>query len=184
MSTTRLFAGISIALFLVSVSGCADSDQEELSAWMLRERNSIRPDVKPIPEPTKFEPYAYGGERFVEPFSSEKLASILKSGQSLPSGQSALIEPELNRRKQPLEAFPLDSMKMVGSLNRNGRLVGLLKVDALLYQVTPGSYIGQNYGRILKIEENQIILREIVQDAAGEWIERPAALQLQEESTK
>lgn len=184
MNTVRVVGGCLILSLAMGVAGCADSDQEELSAWMLRERNSIKPDVKPIPEPTKFEPYAYGGERFIEPFSNEKLASILKSGQALPSGQSALIEPELNRRKQPLEAFPLDSMKMVGSLSRNGQLVGLLKVDALLYQVTPGSYIGQNYGRILKIEENQIVLREIVQDAAGEWVERPAALQLQEESTK
>jgi type IV pilus assembly protein PilP len=57
-------------------------------------------------------------------------------------------------------------------------------VDTLLYQVTRDNYLGQNFGRILRIEENQIVLREIVQDAAGEWIERPAALQLQEESTK
>ena len=153
MSARHFVIAFSVILVAVGVGGCADSDQEELSAWMQRERNSIKPDVKPIPEPTKFEPYAYGGERFVEPFSIEKLASILRSGQSLPSGQSALIEPELNRRKQPLEAFPLDSMKMVGSLNRNGQLVGLLKVDALLYQVTPGSYIGQNYGRILKLKK-------------------------------
>lgn len=166
------------------LSACTGDDQEELGAWMQRERNSIKPDVKPIPEPSKFEPYSYGGERFVEPFSNEKLASILKSGQSLPNEKSALIEPELNRRKQPLEAFPLDTMKMVGSLNRNGKLVGLVKVDTLLYQVNRDNYLGQNFGRILKIEENQIVLREIVQDAAGEWIERPAALQLQEESTK
>lgn len=184
MNTRHFVGGGLILAMVLAVAGCADSDREELSAWMQRERNSIKPDVKPIPEPTKFEPYAYGGERFVEPFSNERLASILKSGQSLPSGQSALIEPELNRRKQPLEAFPLDTMKMVGSLNRGGQLVGLLKVGALLYQVTPGSYLGQNYGRIQKIEESQIVLREIVQDAAGEWIERPAALQLQEESTK
>lgn len=174
---------ISILAFAV-LCGCTGDEQEELSAWMQRERNSIRPDVKPIPEPTKFEPYSYGGERHVEPFSNEKLASILKSGQSLPAEKSALVEPELNRRKQPLEAFPLDTMVMVGSLNRNGQLVGLLKVDSLLYQVAPGNYLGQNFGRILKIEENQIVLREIVQDAAGEWIERPAALQLQEEPTK
>lgn len=172
------------ALAVLALGGCSGGEQEELGAWMQSERNSIRPDVKPIPEPTKFEPYSYGGERHVEPFSSEKLASILKSGQSLPAEKSALIEPELNRRKQPLEAFPLDAMKMVGSLNKNGQLVGLVKVDSLLYQVTSGNYLGQNFGRILKIQENQIVLREIVQDAAGEWIERPAALQLQEESTK
>ena len=173
-----------LILMVSALSACTGGDQEELSAWMQRERNSIKPDVKPIPEPSKFEPYSYGGERFVEPFSNEKLASILKSGQSLPNEKSALIEPELNRRKQPLEAFPLDTMKMVGSLNRKGQLVGLVKVDTLLYQVTRDNYLGQNFGRILKIEENQIVLREIVQDAAGEWIERPAALQLQEESTK
>jgi type IV pilus assembly protein PilP len=110
--------------------------------------------------------------------------SILKSGQSLSAEKSALIEPELNRRKQPLEAFPLDAMSMVGILNRKGQLVALVKVDSLLYQVVAGGYLGQNYGRIVKIDENQIVLREIVQDATGEWIERPAALQLQEETSK
>ncbi|MNL80109.1 Pilus assembly protein, PilP [compost metagenome] len=75
-------------------------------------------------------------------------------------------------------------MSMVGSLNRAGQLVALVKVDQLLYQVTQGSYLGQNYGRVLKITENEITLREIAQDAAGEWIERPAALQLQEEVSK
>ncbi|WP_374410171.1 pilus assembly protein PilP [Hydrogenophaga sp.] len=181
---TRRWSLILVPLVSVSLSGCIGEDQEELTSWMQHERNSIKPDVKPIPEPTKFVPYSYGGERFVEPFSSEKLASILKSGQQVSAEKSALIGPELNRRKQPLEAFPLDAMMMVGSLNRGGKLVGLVKVDSLLYQVTPGNYLGQNFGKILKIEENQIVLREIVQDAAGEWIERPAALQLQEESSK
>lgn len=179
---TIAYAGLLLSVLLQAA--CMGGDQEDLVSWMQSERNSIKPDVKPIPEPTKFVPYAYGGERYVEPFSSEKLASILKSGQSMPSEKSALIEPELNRRKQPLEAFPLDTMVMVGSLNRNGKLVALIKVDSLLYQVTPGNYLGQNFGRILKVEENQIVLRELVQDAAGEWIERPAALQLQEEPSK
>jgi type IV pilus assembly protein PilP len=69
-------------------------------------------------------------------------------------------------------------------MNRAGKLVALVKVDQLLYQVTQGNYLGQNYGRVLKISENEINLREIVQDAAGEWIERPATLQLQEEVSK
>jgi type IV pilus assembly protein PilP len=71
-------------------------------------------------------------------------------------------------------------MKMVGSVNRKGVQYALLKVDNLLYQVKVGDYLGQNYGKIMKITETNISLREIVQDAAGEWIERPAALQLQE----
>ena len=69
---------------------------------------------------------------------------------------------------------------MVGSVNKNGQPFALLRVDRLLYQVKVGDYLGQNYGRITGISETEITLREIVQDAAGEWIERSAALQLQE----
>lgn len=168
----------------LSLGGCMDSEQEDLISWMQRERDSIRPSVEPISEPSKYEPSEYTSGSLVEPFSSEKLASILRSGQALPAGKSALIEAELSRRKQPLEAFPLDTMVMVGSINRKGQLVALVRVDQLLYQVTPGSYLGQNYGRVLKITESELALREVVQDAAGEWIERPAALQLQEEASK
>lgn len=173
-----------VGLFVGLLSGCTSSGQDELREWMQTERSAIRPQVKPIPEPTKFVPQAYLGERLIEPFSNEKLASVLRSSDVSPVVNSALITPELNRRKQPLEAFPLDSMSMVGSLNRQGQLVALVKVDSLLYQVKPGSYLGQNYGRVMKITETEVVLREIVQDAVGEWTERPAALQLQEEASK
>ena len=73
-------------------------------------------------------------------------------------------------------------MKMVGSLIKEGQPVALLRVDNLLYQVKPGNYLGQNYGKIMKVGETEVVLREIVQDAAGEWTERTATLQLQERS--
>jgi len=171
-------------LLACSLAACTASGQDELQGWMQTERNSIKPSVQPIPEPTKFVPQAYLGERQTEPFSSEKLASVLRGSQSAPVVNSALIEPELNRRKQPLEAYPLDTMSMVGSLNRDGKLVALVKVDNLLYQVRPGSYLGQNYGRVTRISETEVVMREIVQDSAGEWIERAAALQLQEDASK
>jgi type IV pilus assembly protein PilP len=171
-------------LLLIPLLACSGGEQQELRAWMQQERDLIQPEVTPIPEPKKFAPHAYGGEKYVEPFSNDKLEKIFKSGQPGIVAGSALIDPELRRRKQPLEAFPLDAMSMVGMLNRKGQIVALVKVDSLLYQVGVGSYLGQNYGRIVKIEEDQVVLREIVQDAAGEWIERPAALQLQEESSK
>jgi len=88
----------------------------------------------------------------------------------------------MNRRKEPLEAFPLDAMMMVGTLVKQGQPVALVKVDNLLYQVRPGNYLGQNYGKITKITETEVSLREIVQDAAGEWTERQGSLQLQEKS--
>ena len=181
----RIAAKGVFALFLMgTLSACTSSGQDELREWMQTERSLINPQVKPIPEPTKFEPQAYLGERLLEPFSEEKLANVLRATDATPVTNSALIAPELNRRKQPLEAFPLDTMAMVGSLNRSGQLVALVKVDNLLYQVKPGQYLGQNYGKITKISETEVVLREIVQDAVGEWIERPAALQLQEEASK
>lgn len=179
MSTTAL-----AAVVLAQLGGCTASGQEELREWMQTERSNIRPQVKPIPEPTKFVPQAYLGGRQVEPFSDEKLVSVLRASEASPVTNSALIAPELSRRKQPLEAYPLDTMAMVGSLDRSGQLVALIRVENLLYQVRPGQYLGQNYGRITKISETEVVLREIVQDAVGEWIERPAALQLQEEGSK
>ena len=95
---------------------------------------------------------------------------------------NSLLAAELNRRKEPLEAYPLDSMSMVGSVTKAGRPYALLRVDNLLYQVKQGDYLGQNYGKITKISETDVALREIVQDAAGEWIERTSALQLQEKA--
>ena len=184
MTHARHRVWVIAALTLSGLAGCSSKAEDELQQWMVSERNSIRPSVTPIPEPSKFNPEAYKGEALEEPFSSVKLASILRTGQNVPLSNSALIESELNRRKQPLEAFPLDVMSMVGSLSQQNQLVALVKVDDLLYQVRPGNYLGQNYGRVDRITETEIVLREIVQDAAGEWTERPAALQLQEEASK
>ena len=184
MSHMRFLAlGMGVAAAVV-LGGCTASGQDELRSWMQAERNSIKPSVKPIPEPTKFVPQAYGAEQQLPPFSAEKLASVLRGSPNAPVANAALIEPELARRRQPLEAFPLDTMTMVGSLNRDGELVALVKVDKLLYQVRPGNYLGQNFGRVTRITETEVTLREIVQDGVGEWTERPAALQLVEGNTK
>ncbi|HYF44395.1 MAG TPA: pilus assembly protein PilP [Ramlibacter sp.] len=165
------------------LAACGSSDQLELQQWMTDQRAQTKPRVQPISEPKKFLPQAYTEVGSVDPFSSQKLTQALKkeSGQA-PGTAASLVTPELARRKEPLESFPLDSMAMVGSLAKQGQPVALVRVDNLLYQVRPGNYLGQNFGRILKVDENEIVLREIVQDAAGEWIERTAKLQLQERS--
>src|SRR5262249_11474981 len=155
---------------------------EELQQWMTTQRASTRPQVTPIPEPKKFTPQAYTEETATDPFSSIKLTQALKRDSAQATSNAALVAPELARRKEPLEAYPVDSMRMVGSLIKEGQPVALLRVDNLLYQVKPGSYLGQNYGKIVKVSETEVQLREIVQDAAGEWTERTATLQLQERS--
>jgi type IV pilus assembly protein PilP len=170
------------AALIAVLAGCSSSGQEELQQWMTEQRNQTKPKVQPIPEPKKFTPQAYTQEAATDPFSNLKLTEALKRDSSQVSANAALVAPELARRKEPLESFPLDSMSMVGSLIKQGQPVALVKVDTLLYQVRVGNYLGQNYGRITKVGETEVSLREIVQDAGGEWIERTAKLQLQEGS--
>ncbi|MCY7316260.1 MAG: pilus assembly protein PilP [Rubrivivax sp.] len=153
------------------------AEHDELRQWMEQQRREIKPSVTPLQAPKKFDPQAYNSAQAVDPFSAQKLTVALKQEARQPN---SLVSAELNRRKEPLEAYPLDSMSMVGSVNKLGQPFALLRVDLLLYQVKVGDHLGQNYGRITRIAETEILLREIVQDAAGEWIERPATLQLQE----
>lgn len=164
------------ALALAALAGCS-GEQVELTQWMEQQRREVKPDVQPLTPPKKFDPQPYVALASVEPFSTQKLSVALKQEARQPN---SLLAGELNRRKEPLEAYPLDGMTMVGSVVRSGRAYALLRVDNLLYQVKSGDYLGQNYGKITRISETDIALREIVQDAAGEWIERASALQLQE----
>lgn len=178
---TAAFAILASSMVLAA---CSHSGQEELQDWMREQRAQTRPRVQPIPEPKKFSPQAYTQERATDPFNKDKLTQALRRESSQSTSNAALVAPELTRRKEPLEAYPLDAMTMVGSLVRQGKPVALVRIDNLIYQVHPGNYLGQNYGRIVKVGETEVVLREIVQDAAGEWVERPATLQLQERSSK
>ena len=169
---------IALGTLSVTLGGCA-GDNEELQGWMAQQSREVKPSVTPLTPPKKFDPAPYASLQAVEPFSNQKLSVALKQEAKQPN---SLVAAELNRRKEPLEFYTLDGMNMVGSVTKQGRPFALLRVDNLLYQVKVGDYLGQNYGRILKITETEIALREIVQDAAGEWIERPSTLQLQEKA--
>lgn len=156
--------------------GCNDETQE-LQTWMDLQRREVRPSVEPLAQPKKFNPVPYANGQLVDPYSNQKLSVAIKQEARQPN---SVFSAEFNRRKEALESYPLDAMSMVGSVSKSGAPRALLRVDNLLYQVKPGDYLGQNYGRILRITETEVTLREIVQDAAGEWIERTAVLQLQE----
>ena len=166
------------------LTGCAPAGEDELRDWMAQERAQAKPRITPLTEPTQFQPQSYSEESVMEPFNPLKLTQALRRDSAQIASNVALIAPEMARRKEPLEAFPIDTMAMVGSLNKVGKPTALLKVDALLYQVQIGNYLGQNYGRINKITETAIELREIVQDATGDWIERNVSLELQEGQKK
>jgi len=158
------------------LAGCG-SDLDELRQWMEQQRKEAKATVKPLLPPKKFLPQPYESGTGVDPFSPQKLSVAIKQEAAQPN---SLLTAEISRRKEPLEAYPLDNMAMVGSLTRDNRRYALLRVDSLLYQVKSGDYLGQNFGRVTRISETEITLREVVQDAAGEWIERTSTLQLQE----
>ena len=169
----HLLMALSGALLLAGCGG----DIDEIRQWMDQQRKEAKPTVAPLLPPKKFLPQPYESAAGVDPFSPQKLSVAIKQEAAQPN---SLLTAEINRRKEPLEAFPLDSMAMVGSMTRDNKRYALLRVDNLYYNVKAGDYLGQNFGRITKITETDITLREVVQDAAGEWIERTSTLQLQE----
>jgi type IV pilus assembly protein PilP len=164
-----------LALVLAACSG----SQDELNGWMEQQQREVKPNISPLSAPKKFNPQPYLSSTGVDPYSTQKLTVAIKQESRQ---VSSLLTGEVNRRKEPLEAFPIDSMSMVGSVNKVGKPHALLRVDNLLYQVKVGEYLGQNYGRIKEISETKVSFREVVQDATGEWIERMGSLQLQENS--
>lgn len=165
---------------IFALGGCAPSGEDDLRAWMAEQRANTKPSVAPLTEPKKFVPESYNQENNIEPFNQLKLTQALRRDSTQVASNAALIAPEMVRRKEPLESYPLDAMIMIGSLNKVGVPTALLKVDNLIHQVRVGNYLGQNYGKIVKITETAVQLREIAQDATGDWIERTATLELQE----
>jgi type IV pilus assembly protein PilP len=178
----KIFLWVIAFTLAANLAACGSSKEDDIRQWMVEERNQTRPKVTPIPAPKQFKPEAYTNAATIEPFSNQKLTQALKRDSSQVAANGALVAPELARRKEPLESFPLDAMSMVGSIVKGGQPVALVKVDNLLYQVKLGNYLGEHYGRVTKISETEVSLREIVQDAVGEWIERVATLQLLERS--
>jgi type IV pilus assembly protein PilP len=165
-----------VGVAVLGLVGCGDS-KTELQQWMEQQQRDIKPSVSPLQAPKKFTPQPYLAARSVEPFSTQKLkVTVDQNNRQL----NALLASEMNRRKEPLEAFPLDSITLVGSVNQFGRREALLRVDRLLYKVKVGEYIGQNNGRIKEITETSVTFRELVFDSSGEMVERMSSLQLQE----
>ncbi|TFW21062.1 pilus assembly protein PilP [Massilia arenosa] len=170
----RLAAGLAAAALL---AGCSDSDVQQVRQWMAETRANTHVKVEPLSPPKTFIPYAYTAQQATDPFSQSKLLVELAKAAATSNNP---FKPDLERRKELLESFPLDTMRMVGVLQKSGVTFALLQIDSNVYQVKVGQHIGQNYGLVTGVTENAVSIREVVQDAAGEWTERMAKLELQE----
>lgn len=170
----RLLAAGALVLML---AGCGDGGIQEVKQWMEETRKQTVPSIPKLAEPKKFIPYAYPAKDQVDPYNPAKLAVALAKVRAQNSNG---VKPDLDRRREPLESYPLDAVKMVGTLQKKDANFALLQVDKTVFQARVGNYVGQNLGKITRITEDRVELTEVVQDAAGDWVERKTTLELQE----
>jgi type IV pilus assembly protein PilP len=158
------------------LAACGGEEQQELRAELAAITKDMRGRVDPLPVVKPYEPVPYTAFDQPDPFGPTKIVLATKEKQAAPSG----LQPDLDRPKEPLEAYPLESLKMVGTLSQKKQTFAVVKADAGLYRVRPGNYLGQNYGVITRITDSEITLRELIQDSGGDWAERTSTLLLQE----
>lgn len=165
---------LSAVLAAAALSGGCSDEQQELRSWMEQQASQIPRRAEKISPPRTYEPFRYEAAGEVDPFSPARLAP--QSNRPPSSG----LRPDTQRARELLEGFPLDTIRMVGHVTNGRAGFALLQVDETVYQARVGNHVGQNYGRITAINEGEIRLKELVQDAAGDWVERETTLQLQE----
>ncbi|MGA0023702.1 MAG: pilus assembly protein PilP [Burkholderiales bacterium] len=160
------------------LSACGGEEHSDLRQFVKESDKLPVGRIPPLPEVKPYEPFAYNAYDLTDPFKPRKIEppkSAAKGG----------LQPDFNRPREALEAFPLENLKMVGTLQQKQQVFALVKApDSSLYRVTSGNYLGQNFGRIVGITETDIKLKEIVQDSGGNWEEKDQALLLQEQEAK
>jgi type IV pilus assembly protein PilP len=167
---------VPLALGLAMV-GCGGEQFQDLKQFVADAESvaGTRARIEPLPKVDPYEPFVYNQAELEDPFRPRKIEPS-KSAK----GQ---IQPDLNRRREPLEAFPLDNLKMVGSLQQGKNMFALIRTpDNNLFRVRLKNYIGQNFGLIIELDETGLKLKELVQDGAGEWTERITSLFLQDDT--
>ena len=164
---------LAVALASFALFACSGGDHEDLRKWMNEASKDIKGRIPPLPEVRPYEPVPYDAGNLIDPFKPAKIEPEQKEG-------GGGMRPDLNRPKEPLESYPLESLKYVGVFIKNKIGYAIIQSDSSLFQVRIGNYMGQNFGVITKISESEVGLRELVQDAAGDWVERVSVLLLQE----
>lgn len=162
-----------IAFLGLTLSACGGGQHDDLVQFINESGKDLRGKVDPLPEVKPYEPFAYNSFDLPDPFKPRKLQPTKGGGG---------LQPDMNRRKEALEAYPLENLKMVGTLQQHKVIYALIGTpDKSLYRAKIGNYMGQNFGIITNISEAEIKLTEIVQDSAGDWTERSTSINLSEE---
>jgi len=171
---------IIVALTGLIIAGCSGDNLSDLRSFVQAEKSKPGGRVEPIPEVKPFESFTYKVNGLKSPFQPWGI----NTGAAKSSGASSGgLHPDMSRRREALESFPLDTLRMVGTVTQKNGVWAIIKApDGLVYRVTRNNYMGQNYGRIKKISEDKVELTEIVPDGLGGWLERSASLVLADKS--
>lgn len=182
VTATRMAVGARTALAVAGIAllaSCGGEEQSELRQELAVLTKDLRGKVDPLPQVKSYEPVPYKGESLLDPFVPGRIVVAQAAGGGAGGGAGG-AQPDLNRPKEPLEAFPLESIQMVGTLSQNQETFALVRAGPNLFRVKKGNYMGQNFGVIQAVDESQISLKEVVQDSGGDWVERSTTLQMQE----
>lgn len=165
---------LALALFVAAMLTACGRGTSDLERYVAEVQARPAPPLEPLPVMQQFETFEYAAQGLRDPFSAptEERESVAGSGP----------RPDPDRRKEALEAFPLDSLDMVGTLGEGAEMVALvMDPGSVVHRVRVGNYMGQNDGRIISITEGGVELVELVSDGAGGWLERDATVALDDE---
>lgn len=164
-----------ILILLGLLVGCFGTEKRaDLLAYIEEIKKRPGGEIEPLPVLKPYETFAYQAQELRSPFA-QPVPDQIKPAAVADNG----IRPDANRRKELLENFPIDSLKMVGTMEREGRMWALVvDKDGSLHRITQGNYVGLNDGKIQKITEEKIFIREIIPSPTGGWQERNAEMAL------
>jgi type IV pilus assembly protein PilP len=168
---------ITAVLFLAA---CGGDEHQDLKAELKALTKDMRGRIEPLPVVKPYEPVPYRALDLPDPFGPGKIELAIAAAAKGKRSASSLNAPDTTRPKEPLEVYPLESLKMVGTLSQKGVNYALVRAGSSVHRVKAGNYLGQNFGMITEITDSQVSLKELVQDAFGDWTERKSALQLVE----
>lgn len=172
---------LSIAVVAVILSGCSSGEFEDLRAYVNEIKSTSKGKIEPLPEFVPVESFSYAVADYGDPFVSWAAKAAMAAKTEQQASQGGGLQPDLGRRREPLEAFPLDTLRMVGTMERSGKNSALVhSPDGLVSRIVEGNYLGQNYGQVVAIGPDKIDLIEIVPDGLGSWVRRPASLAIVE----